>query len=1634
MTETLYDYFSRNAGKGKKKTLEEYQSIVDNYQSTGELPRKEQSSFMEAYKQLYNEMNPPAQAPAPYVPISNQHPEFPNMFKTVQKVSSMPFPTDPVELNRMARDKQDPSNPILKGIKDYSIDMLAEGIDRWRYGTQAGKIADVFGQAAGHAIGGPVTAPVATTGNPTLDKAVQFAGASVGLLVNPGQPTGTLGVSQFFENPILNNLGTRAGNFVQSKLPDAGLALSRDGSAIVNSLAGSSVNAATRGAVQGALGGAAYAPFNVLGTGGEIRDIPMGVLEQGLMGGALGGVFGGAAGGIGGALGKRRSIPGAFNAEAEAANTGRYTRAAEDNGYAGLLPNSNHAEAFDFINQRTGSYGRQLELMEPIAQRRYNEAIQRRQQASSGKDAIAANGKVQTFTLPDGSPYSLNIYDASTAIKQIDTDIARLDNLYAQSIKEQYDFLKKSLRDRAGVRQGELIRDREGTVMGRTGRISENPMWYRDFYAENKRVPSNKDLYILAKRHVDDGYRDESGNIPSWAVENNYHETKASLEQVRRELSNSITDPNPAISFKKEVIAKNPVGPSRTIVNPQKTEKARIIPKSNEPMYPELRPGLPSITDFIKRINETEANPDVKALRVKGVETNSSAKTKTVPQAKVSDAQAYEGNTIPFREAASQTERTISRNQVVKNFRKNLGIVIDTGKMKKYRGALGIYKITPEVVRSRQAEDLQVISHEIGHHLDKKFAFQDGRFKKEMGQILKSNDTLDLAAYSREELHAEGIAEYVRLRLTDPELARKLAPEFSRYFDGKLTPQMLKGLEASARDVDTWITQGAYNQAKGLIDFESGTRKEKFSKSKAYARFFDDLHPIKLAEKALKGSIGIGKESAYKMARLSRGIAERAKMGVTRGLFDDAGNKVSEGLRQIVEPLEAVGVKERDFATYLVVKHAEDLSQLGRATPFDKTQISAVLKKLESIPEVIEAQKKIIAYNNALVDMLVEAQIVSQKAVDTMRKKYPNYVPFMRYFDADAEAGFKNGGFGAAKGFANLTNPVKRMSEEGSTRTIINPIESMVKNTFLIMNAAAKNKVGLQLAELSKIDGAGAWIEHVGEGGREAKSHIITVFQEGKQQQYQIREPELYNAMLSLDHESSNAIIRFAGGFSGVLRTGATLTPEFMIRNAFRDVVGATVNSTQYGFNPLDFFKGLAHVVGKSDTYEKFINSGGAMGTQMSLDRDASREALKAVFKLSMKDKAMNIITSPSELAKLLTLYTPMKKVIGGLRAAAEVSELSTKVGAFAKTLNKTGSLEEAAYTAKDLMDFNRSGSSIRQANRMIAFLNASLQGTDRTIRAFNDSPTKFMVRAFSSLVLPSIGLYYWVRSLPKEQQDIYNNIPQWQKDSFFIIPGPNNEFFRIPKPFEVGMLFSTGTERFLRWLENDDPEVFKKYGYGLTQTLSPPVMFSALTPLIEATTNFSFFRDGAVVPQGEQRFEKKDQYGLYTSETAKLLGEGISKVPGLGDSNAASPRIIDNTIKGYTAGLGQYAVAGLDGVIKSLGGGDNIPRPAKKPSESILARPFMATTAGGGQIREDFYNKWDELSKKKASADRKEQEFRDPQYIQLKPAKSAIDKLMKQYKLIQQAKDIAPESKRAQLDELDKEMNSIAKNALGRK
>lgn len=899
----------------------------------------------------------------------------------------------------------------------------------------------------------------------------------------------------------------------------------------------------------------------------------------------------------------------------------------------------------------------------------------------------------------------------------------------------------------------------------------------------------------------------------------------------------------------------------------------------------------------------------------------------------------------------------IRRSDIIKILDEQLDVPIRTGRFR--QRALGIYKTQPEVIRLKSANDISTLAHEIGHHLDKKLKLFDVAFDNELMQLGKVTSR---SSYTKAQIRAEGVAEFMRYYLMDPDSAKRLAPGYYNAFEQKIGSTGVKDILNGVRtQVEGYMSQSPVQRVLSQISTDKPPA-QKVTLDKMYTMAFDDLQPLKRAVQDMTGRTDIPiTKDPFSMAELHRGWVGKAEAYLHYGVVDESFNKVGKSLDEILQPITD---RLDDFRAYSVAKRAVELSGRGIESGIALDDALATVKTLDS-SQFSNTFKELVNYQDSVLKQLVDTGALSPDSMAAIRALNQNYVPFYRLFD---EAG--GSGMGR-QAFANLPSPIKGI--KGSGREIIDPIESIIKNTYAITNVGERNRVGRALIELAEsTPGAGRWAEKVAtpmfgnqfqlddiaKALRDAgvdtssidlehvatifkpslfapgKENIVTVFRNGKREFWQLQ-PDLYRAMLTLDKESSNTLVKLLSFPAKILRAGATLNPEFMARNPIRDAFTAHVYS-KYGFIPgIDTARGLFHVLKKDDLYWKWKAAGGSHGALVSLDRNYLQASIRSITERSMRDKTLNIIRNPIE----------------GLRVLSEFTEEATRVAEFAKGLKKEGmtrsGILKAAASSRDVtLDFARAGTVSKEANKVIAFFNAALQGTDKMARQFRADPTGSTVRAVTSITLPSIALYYINHDNPK-----YQELPQWQKDFFWIIP-VKDKFYRIPKPFELGIIFGTLPERMLEFAKTNDRKAFDEYGKNLLEAGAPSVVPTAMLPLVEAWANKSFFTELPIVPQSEERLPKPLQYGPYTSETAKALGRLMD----------ISPRKIDNTIRGYSAGLGTYATKGLDLLLTGTGAVTPTPKPSTYEPDVPVAKAFQVRTFGQSKSVDEFYTELEKL------------------------------------------------------------------------
>lgn len=965
--------------------------------------------------------------------------------------------------------------------------------------------------------------------------------------------------------------------------------------------------------------------------------------------------------------------------------------------------------------------------------------------------------------------------------------------------------------------------------------------------------------------------------------------------------------------------------------------------------------------------------------------------------------------------------RSVTRKEIIDAVNTLFNQRVKSGRLGK-KGVGGWYNPKTDVIRSGDYGDFRVIMHELGHYVDNYFKFSnEPRFNTEFNRVIQDRFGKAYNKLGMEGIRGEGYAEFFHDYVSDRAKAKREFPEFYKHFTEAIAkePELNGITNKLSQLVHEWRRQGGAERIKGSISFESkgkvsqaidavkrGETRDVIKKamSDVYTKLVDELNPLKDLVEQVERETGERisfDDNPYMQAWLARGWVGKAEALIEHGVPEYK-------IPAFKDILKDIGKNEhKDFSAYLVALHDLDLHKNKQKATFEYTEDAAVLGRHAGNERFNKAAKEIYKYQDYLLKMLVKEGMLTVKAYHTMRKMYPHYIPFFRDMSDVGMQSFLSGG----KGFIDVSSPVKRL--KGSTRDIIDPLESIVKNTFQFYNAVERNHVGRTFAKLADKQGVGQIVERV-KGDKAKTDNTFNVWENGEKVTYETT-PELIETMRMLDKEQSSMIMKILSYPANWLRAGATLSPEFILRNPVRDMIGAAIYS-KHGFIPIvDTFKGLSLYLKKGQAYWEYKKSGAAHAAMVSLDRDYLGGQLRDIMKRE------------SKFTKLI------KNPIEALRAMSEATEMATRLAEYDNARKgytgvvnrlfgkerKPLSAREAALESRDItLDFSRRGTNTKKANQVIAFFNATIQGADKMARAFKEDPRGMTVKTMLYITLPSVLLWYM-----NKDDERYQELPQWEKDTFWIIPGKEN-MYKIPKPFEAGILFGTAFERMLQYMDdkkNDRKGVgFKGFGERVFDSFAPSFMPTAMIPIVEATTNYSLFRQRNIIPQSQENLPARLQYGANSSEVAKFVGDKIN----------VSPYIVDNTIRGYGGGL---AGLGLSAIDAASGAKEN--NTAKKWYEAPGLRGFTAApyqSSNSVQRVYDDYKEQEKLHNAFKLTGQRPEGYDAKEFARLKNASDSLKNLNKASKAIINNERMSGEQKREQLDKINMRKANIARSVYG--
>jgi len=679
-------------------------------------------------------------------------------------------------------------------------------------------------------------------------------------------------------------------------------------------------------------------------------------------------------------------------------------------------------------------------------------------------------------------------------------------------------------------------------------------------------------------------------------------------------------------------------------------------------------------------------------------------------------------------------------------------------------------------------------------------------------------------------------------------------------------------------------------------------------------RAFDRMHPIK----EFLGQV------AYMLHRGIPGVQStfNALMAHGKLKWDTAGQSLTVDTRNqgFLKWIKGLGSDSEKTFYWIMAKRAETLEKEGREfwltedvrkVIFDWAGEPKGDRTWEQINEEFQE------WNQNVLDVAIEAGLLNKDQIADWQRDY--YLPFYRVFeDQEAKMEYVKG---PAKGKIDLSARIMRL--KGAEKKLGDPFENIIRNWSHLIGESVANRARLEAYEYAKANKLQAGVTIVNDEGdevpldlleevsaadtmifRPAKGkltfaqkktglEVLSFKKEGKTVFIKVNDPELFQA-LSLVNKSvlDNHIVRAMAGAKRVLTAGATFGPAFRVANMIRDTLHTFQITDGMTFVPfIDTAKGFVSAWREDQDFVEFMASGHAFGGSYTHAEDpkALQKYVKRIArkeKKSVKDVGATILDTPKKL------YDLWEKI-------GSASENAARVQLY-KNLKKGGKSNlEAAFTARDLMDFQMKGNSdvVSFLVATVPFLNARMQGLYRMGRAAVENPKVFFAKG-AMITMATMALWYL-----NHDDERYKALEAWEKFTYYHF-WIGKHHYRIPKPFETGVLFSTlfeaGADVAVK--NEDGSHLMEAVSHAALETFAFNPIPQALRPAAEQWANKSFFSGRPIESQYQQGLVRGERYDPWTSPTLILAGKlGIP------------PKRAQALIRGYFADIGMSMLWGAD-------------------------------------------------------------------------------------------------------------------------
>ena len=608
-------------------------------------------------------------------------------------------------------------------------------------------------------------------------------------------------------------------------------------------------------------------------------------------------------------------------------------------------------------------------------------------------------------------------------------------------------------------------------------------------------------------------------------------------------------------------------------------------------------------------------------------------------------------------------------------------------------------------------------------------------------------------------------------------------------------------------------------------------------------------------------------------------------------------------------------------------------------------------------------------------EFMVETGLASRKQADALNS-FEYYIPMLRELDENDSIMSGDGGGYRSRGFSGRSSGVQPFT--GSKLKTKNVMESIIERTAALYANGYKNiamqrsiqmlsEFGLakhaeKTSELVKariscakdaLEKAGVRVDNIKDDSElipleafhitnsldeRIKDNIVSVRANGRLIFYKINDPELLVALKALGQEQMNVLTSWLIGAKNVMTWGITKLPAFAIRNFLRDT-GA--NTVLLGNNPAKSAANLIKALMDTPQMQKIRMSGFGGAVWYPVNANGA----SADFGSGIRKKHARA------WKYVKNVFRPYDRIL-------QASEQANRINAYDRAIAEGLSEAEAAFRANDVLPFNMRGSGVWTGKNIYAksgiqilswlirvspFVNAGIQGLFKAYRelgverglfnAKDDFSKRAKIRELAKslnkglmargAILAALSVAYSIyanNSTDDDGEKWYEKLPDDDKLNYWHFYTGNNTILRIPKPFEIGYLFSTIPTAITDAFLSENPDTANILYKGLIDQMrfdltSNPV----INTYKENLKNKTSFTGSPVVERSDLNLPPQMQYNADTSATAKALSIIPSMLPWLKDSWAASPARIQNALNNFFGGMSQYGTWLSDAILQSF-------------------------------------------------------------------------------------------------------------------